>query len=293
MKRSIAVLITCFNRRSKTLASLEALFQQKLPANTELSVYLVDDSSTDGTSPAVRQSYPDVNLIQGDGNLFWNGGMRTAFAEALKSDHDYYLWLNDDTTLETGAIAKLLATHDRLLEQGEKLSVVLGATCDPDTGALTYGGMERRNSWHPLNFKLLPTSDQPQSCHTMNGNCVLIPKQVARVVGNLDPDFIHSSGDLDYGLRVRQQGGSLWLAPGFIGTCRFNSLEGNIWDNPDLSLWQRLKMVNQPKQLPMAEWKVFAKRHAGRYWFFYWLLPYVRLTWGALFGGKMSRTIND
>ncbi|WP_333410708.1 hypothetical protein [Microcoleus sp. LAD1_D5] len=44
----IAVLLTCFNRKQKTLACLEALFNQTLPADTSLTTYLVDDASTDG-----------------------------------------------------------------------------------------------------------------------------------------------------------------------------------------------------------------------------------------------------
>ena len=44
----IAVILTCFNRKQKTLACLEALFNQTLPADTSLTTYLVDDASTDG-----------------------------------------------------------------------------------------------------------------------------------------------------------------------------------------------------------------------------------------------------
>lgn len=292
MECTIAALMTCHDRREKTLACLAALFEQELPAGAKLEAYLVDDGSTDGTAEAVGKSYPEVKIIQGNGGLFWNGGMRTAFAEALESDPDYYLWLNDDTTLYPDAVAKLLSTYRIAKEQGETRSVVVGSTCDPNTGTLTYGGMVRRNWWHPLKFQLLQPSEEPQPCHTMNGNCILIPREVARVVGNLDPDFVHSSGDLDYGLRVRQQGGSVWLAPGYIGTCRVNSLEGNIWDNPDLTIWERLKLANNPKGLPMREWKIFARRHAGLLWPLYWSLPYIRLLWGAIFGGKTSSYTN-
>jgi GT2 family glycosyltransferase len=48
----IAVLLTCFNRKQKTLACLEALFNQTLPADTSLTTYLVDEASTDGIGTA-------------------------------------------------------------------------------------------------------------------------------------------------------------------------------------------------------------------------------------------------
>ncbi|MEB3829838.1 glycosyltransferase family 2 protein [Phormidium sp. CCY1219] len=291
-RKSIAAIATCHNRKDKTLASLEALFKQRLPDDVELNIYLVDDASTDGTAEAVAQTYPQVKTIPGNGSLFWNGGMRVAFREAEKADPDYYLWFNDDTKLYPDAVAKLLSTYQNLGDRASAKNILVGSTCDPDTGKLTYGGMVRSTWWHPLKFRLLPPSQEPQPCHTMNGNCVLIPRSVAEVVGNLDPNFIHSSGDMDYGLRVRQQGGQVWLAPGYVGTCSTNSPDNNIWENQNLNFAQRLKKVSQPKGLPVGEWKVFAQRHAGPLWPFYWGLPYIRLLLAAVFGEKMGSQIN-
>ncbi len=291
--QTIAVIMTCFNRKEKTLASLAGLFNQKLPPHVVLTVYLVDDGSTDGTSEAVRKSYPTVELIEGNGSLFWNGGMRRAFAEAIASDPDFYLWLNDDTLLYPDAINKALSTYQILQAQGELLSVVIGSTCDPETQLLTYGGMIQKYWWHPLKFKLRQPGDQPLRCDTMNGNFVLIPRNIGKKVGNLDPNFIHSTGDMDYGLRVKQNGGSVWIVPGYIGTCAVNSLVGDCWADPKLPVWDRLKKVNQPKGLPIGEWKVFSQRHAGIFWPIFWLLPYFRLLLASAFGGKMSSQINQ
>src|SRR4028118_1511310 len=122
---SIAVLMTCHNRKLKTLLTLESLFRQTLTSEIALSVYLVDDGSTDGTSEEVQQKYPQVKLFSGDGNLFWNGGMRIAFSEAMKDEPDYYLWLNDDTVLAPEALNTLLTTSRQLFEQGEKKAIVV------------------------------------------------------------------------------------------------------------------------------------------------------------------------
>lgn len=290
--KTIAVLMTCYNRKHKTLASLKAIFNQKIPADIQLQVYLVDDGSTDGTSEAVTQTYSQVKIIPGDGGLFWNGGTRLAFAKALQDNHNYYLWLNDDTTLYPEAIEKLLSTSDQIIKTGQANPVIVGSTCDPETGNLTYGGMVRSAWWHPLKFKLVQPTEQPQPCHTMNGNCVLIPRPVAQVVGNLDPNFVHSTGDIDYGLRVRKEGSSVWLAPGYVGTCTTNPPEADIWDNQNLTLSQRLQKIKQPKGLPVQEWKIFAQRHAGLLWPFYWGLPYLRLLLAGVFGGKMGSRIN-
>lgn len=117
--------MTCHNRKSKTLATLESLFQQRSIDEIGHKVYLVDDGSTDGTSQAVQQKYPQVKLFSGDGNLFWNGGMRIAFSEAMKDEPDYYLWLNDDTVLASEALNTLLTTSRQLFEQGEKKAIIV------------------------------------------------------------------------------------------------------------------------------------------------------------------------
>ena len=121
---SIAVLMTCHNRKLKTLATLESLFNQILTSEIALNAYLLDDGSTDGTATAVQQIYPKVKIFSGDGNLFWNGGMRVAFSEAMKDDPDYYLWLNDDTVLDREALSVLLTTSSELIKQGEKNNVI-------------------------------------------------------------------------------------------------------------------------------------------------------------------------
>ena len=62
---SIAVLMTCYNRRETTLECLESLFKAQVPKETTLSIYLVDDGSTDGTGDSVRERYPAVKVLNG------------------------------------------------------------------------------------------------------------------------------------------------------------------------------------------------------------------------------------
>ncbi len=298
-RNRLAALLTCYNRCSKTLGSLSALFNQELPAELTLDVYLVDDGSTDGTAAAVSQAYPQVKILQGNGSLFWNRGMRKAFAEAIQRDYDYYLWLNDDTTLYPNALNKLLETFQRLVEQGEQQAIVTGSTCDPHTGTLTYGGVVRRSRLRPLKFDLLEPGEQVQPCDTINGNCVLIPREVVQVVGNLDPAFTHYIGDWDYGLRAQKRGCTVWLAPGYVGTCAQNDQPGSRV-NSSVSPSEQLKKMSQPKGLnvqeqilyPLGEWKVFAQRHGGLLWPIYWLIPYRRLLWLSLLGSPQKDYTN-
>ena len=267
----LAVLMTCHNRRDITLTCLQALYQQEV----DFEVYLVDDGSSDGTSDAVKASYPNVKILQGDGNLFWVGGMRLAFTEALKDNYDYFLWLNDDTMLEPQALEDLLNIHHDLAKCGHPNSIVVGSTRDPVTGQPTYGGAVQSKLWYTKKFEFVEPGQTPQQCDTMFGNCLLIPNSVAAKVGNIDGVFIHTMGDLDYGLRARKLGCSIWAAPGFVGTCSRNSIGGS-WADTNLSLYKRLKNALQPKAFPLKAWTVFCKRYSGLFWFIYWFLPYLR-----------------
>ena len=215
-----------------------------------------------------------VIILPGDGSLFWNGGMRLAFDEAIKYGYDYYLWLNDDTILYPNALNGLLSQSYMLAKQGNPRAIVVGSTQEPDNGELSYGGLRRRSWVHPLQFCLIEPGDKAIPCDTMNGNCVLIPSSVAEVVGNLDPAFIHNLADYDYGLQARQQKCSIWLAPDYIGTCSYHVLG---WRESNSTWQERLNKLNQPKGLLIKEWKVFAKRNAGLLWPIFWLLPYRKL----------------
>src|SRR5450759_4701317 len=106
----LAVLMACHNRVANTRDCLMALKNQQ-PSGVTVDVFLVDDGSTDGTAQAVRKVYPDATIIQGDGNLYWCGGMRLAFAQAIQKSYDFYLWLNDDTHLEEDAFLRIFQTY--------------------------------------------------------------------------------------------------------------------------------------------------------------------------------------
>lgn len=110
--QTIAVLLTVFNRKDKTLKCLQHLFNQLPIEGYSIDVYLTDDGCTDGTPEAVKEQYPQVNIIHGDGNLFWNRGMYTAWEKAAQKGYDFYLWLNDDTILLPNALSKLLISSN-------------------------------------------------------------------------------------------------------------------------------------------------------------------------------------
>lgn len=278
----LSVLITCHNRKANTLACLLALFENVLPEGILLQVFLVDDGSTDGTADAVRAAFPSVHVLSGDSNLFWCRGMHKAFETALQADGDYFLWLNDDTMLRPDALARLLECEAALGKR--KPVIVVGSTIDERTGTLTYGGVVRPSMFKPVSFQRVVPGAQPQRCDSMTGNIVLIPSEVARAVGNLDPIFEHAMGDTDYALRARRLGFEVWVGPGIFGSCCSNPDAGTYLDASQ-PLAQRWRQMMSRKGLPWRSWLVLTRRHAGPLWVLYFAWPYLCL----IFGGYRRR----
>ncbi|SEB39318.1 glycosyltransferase family 2 protein [Terriglobus roseus] len=271
----IAVLVTCHNRCELTLMALRSLHQQQGIDDVEMKVFLVDDGSTDGTADAVRKLFPEVCILQGCGNLFWNGGMRTAFAEALKGDFDAYLWFNDDTILYRDAMSRVVACAREASAHG-KPAIVAGSTVSPATGEHSYGGFQLHAHGLVLEFeKIKPHTYEVMRCDTVNGNFTLIPREVAKSVGNIEPGFRHQFGDVDYGLRAKRMGFDLMVAPGYVGQCTVGNPEGT-WKDASAPMRKRWKNLMSPKGVPFTEWLLFTRRHYGWRWMHYALSPYAR-----------------
>ncbi len=280
---TLAVLLTCFNRREKTLGTLRSLETQSARIKRKPHVILVDDGSRDGTAEAVLAGFPATELIRGSGSLFWNGGMRVAFGRAKEIGFDYYLLLNDDTVLVPDCLDTLLETSQKLAGQGIS-AIVAASTCDPVTGKRTYGGTRRLLRWNGVKYiRLEPLPDREQRCDTMNGNCVLIPAPVAERLGNLEATFSQQFGDYDYGFRATWAGLAVYIAPGYLGTCTNNPVAGT-WRDTSAPFRTRWQQMMSAKGLPFAEWFLFSRRHCGYLWPLYFLSPYIKVLLASFHG---------
>lgn len=264
---TLVVLMCSYNRKARTLAALSALFAQTVPAPYQLQVFLLDDASSDGTADAVQTLYPQVSLLQGSGQLYWNGAMRRAWQHALAQQPAAaaFVWLNDDVVLDDDALQRLIDAWQLAQAcSNQPVGAVVGAMREPGTTRLSYGGRCRHSRLQPLRLgPVLAASGQLQRCDFINGNWCLIPAAVVTQIGILSPDFTHSMGDYDYGLRAQQAGFMLYQAPGSFGECAANSGRGGVLD-ASLPMTKRLQLLNQPNRWPPAnEWRGFVRAHGG------------------------------
>ena len=218
-----AVLMTCHNRKETTLRCLRGL-------PSDVDVYLVDDGSTDGTGAAVKASFPRVNVIRGEGDLYWAKAMELAWKTAVGAgDWDGYLWLNDDVEIDADAVS-------RVAKSGNGGEIIVGELINA-RGEVTYG----------LRGDLF------------TGNVVYVPRAVYEELGMICGDYAHAWADSDYAMRAKRAAVKV-VSCGVVGKCEGHpnrpSLKG-------LSLRQRWKLLFDPKGWNLHDLWLYRRRNWG------------------------------
>jgi GT2 family glycosyltransferase len=270
----IVTLATCHNRSKKTLRALEGLHSQELPDHIELVHVLVDDASSDGTSRAVSERFPEVEIIHGDGNLYWAGGMRFGWERSVKhKKYDFLFVYNDDVEFFPDALKRLIEVGGIYEKNQDALPYVVVGSCQSNVDcSTTYGGQVRSSRVNPLSFNRAdPPSDGYLVVDTLNMNCALINRAALGVTNFLAPYFIHRGADYEFGLRLNKSGGAVVLASGYYGFCERNQ------DNPVVlsSLSDYLMERVSPKSAPPNVLARFYRSHGSLFWPFYFLRSYI------------------
>lgn len=234
--KKIAVLLTCHNRKDKTVRCLTGLLRLKDAYNTlhqeneiDLWTYLTDDGCTDGTVEAIKGGIGNkmnLQILSGSGNLFWAGGMRFCWNEALKhhEEWDYYLLLNDDVELLDTMFDELFQAEEFSKNQYRKEGIVSGFICNPnDMTKTTYGGGVWLNKMLAKQKRLTP-SGHPQLCDMTNANILLVPAMVVDKIGIFYKGYQHGLADYDYSNTARKKGIPVILTANFCGKCEDDHL---------------------------------------------------------------------
>lgn len=254
----IAVLLATFNRREKTLTCLDSLFNQDNLSDTQLDVFLTDDASSDNTAAAVKSKFPQVKIFAGTGSLFWAGGMRNSWTNALTAKPDYFLLLNDDTVLTKTAVADLLKYSTIDANRNAGSAICIGSTVDWHTGEISYGGKKLRSK-NNIKSDTVYSKTQYVECDLGNANIMLVPKQVVEKIGILSDAFTHVLADYDYTLRAKKAGFKVVVTPGILGNCLDD--HGNNWKSGNVTLKDRIKYLKSPKGLAYSEYLGFIREH--------------------------------
>lgn len=242
----IAILITCYNRKDKTLKCLSEIYANYNKNLYSFEIFIVDGGSSDNTPSFIKEKFPEVHLKICNG-LFWAEGMREAWKlSETYGIFDYFLLLNDDTNLYPIAIDELIKADKYSLETKGKSGIYVGSTCDPETKKYTYGGIKLKQ-WGKRAGTILVPNGTYQQCDLANANILMISRTVYNVLGSFSNEYTHGIADFDYSLSAVKAGFPVWVLPFYCGECQND--HGPSWLPQGSTLKQRIKYLYSPKGL--------------------------------------------
>jgi glycosyltransferase involved in cell wall biosynthesis len=168
-------------------------------------VVIVDDGSTDGTSTAIHELYPDVTILAGNGDLWWTGAINLGMKYAYDQGAEYIVWLNDDCELSFETLSSLA----QFCQEHPKTIAGAQGFLKDSTGVMAFGG--KRKTWQGYRYLRVGQS-QIIPCDLLSGNVVCLPRSVIVAIGY--PDTIltpHYGGDSLYLIRAKKAGFQLYI----------------------------------------------------------------------------------
>lgn len=283
----ITAIMTCFNRKAKTLRCLRCLFDaaEKYKADNDaddfqLSLYLTDDGCTDGTADAVKSQFADkdITIVQGKGNCFWAGGMRLAWRKALASggSTDFFLLVNDDTFAFPDVFSELLRTDSYCVQHFGRHGMYSGVTCDShDHSIITYSGdiYDRQGRLHRLH-----PNGTPQLITMTNANMLLVHASVVDTIGIFYDGYQHGSADNDYSWQATKHGIPVLITAHTCAYCDFDHIgqKAETVKMFSMTVRERKAYVSHPLHSDY-DYLTFIKRNMPRKYPLSWVLRKLRV----------------
>lgn len=226
MTASWWLIVLSWNGREDTLACLRSL-QPLRDADT--AIVCVDNGSTDGSPAAVREQFPDIDLIENGANLGFSGGNNVGIRHALERGAEWVVLVNNDAVLAPDAIARL---RDAAREHPGAgiLSGKLFFADPPDR--IWFAGQRfwplLGYSGRPRGYRKAdaPRYRRPGEIGRAAGAFMAVSRAAMEAAGLLDDDLFAYVEDVDWSLRVRRAGFGVRFVPDAIAWHHVSSSTG-------------------------------------------------------------------
>ena len=202
---SVAIIIVNWNSYSFTFDCITSLKKCNYP---NFKIILVDNGSTDFSIEKLSKDFKEIDIIKNKSNLGFTGGNNIAISRALKENFDYVMLLNNDTKVNSDFLSFLV----RRLENENNLGAIQPLILQ----------MEDKNKiWNAGGsfIRLIGLSnvvDKGKNIKSINlnkhysewisGCCIMLKSKVIREVGLLDNSFFAYFEDVDWSLRIKNEG---------------------------------------------------------------------------------------
>jgi len=202
-----------WNGREDTLCCLESLTRV---AHPDLGIVCVDNGSHDGSAEAVRERFPQVELIEAGANLGYSGGNNLGLLYALERGAHWLVLVNNDATVASDVIRGF----QRAASACPRAGILAGKVYFSDRPQTLWFAGQRVSellgySGKPRGYGRPDGPRYSQVCSTGRavGALMAISREAIEAVGLLDEDLFAYVEDVDWALRVRRAGMDVVFAP--------------------------------------------------------------------------------
>lgn len=211
MQPPLVFIVTLnWNRREDTLECLRSMEDLDYPNKRLL---LVDNGSEDNSVAAVKETFPEVEIIENASNLGFSAGTNVGLEYALSHEAQYILLLNNDTHIKSNALNELMS--DMSDDVGMVAPKIYYAE-DP-TRIWSLGG---RRHWLTTEKvgDVRGQIDKGQGTKNLErdyvaGCAILLSRNFLEDIGLFDERFFMYYEDSDLSLRARDGGYRLLISP--------------------------------------------------------------------------------
>jgi hypothetical protein len=169
-------------------------------------IYLVDNSSNDGSAEFTLDNHPEVTVIRMPENLGYSMAYNVATPRAFADGCDWVIWANNDILLEPGCLEEL----DRAVQSDPGIGVAGPAF-------LSWNGDEPNyymKGKHPASIPAMTARSRiPIDVDWVEGSFLMVSRDTVETVGPLDPHFFAFWEEADFCRRVRHSGRRVVLVP--------------------------------------------------------------------------------
>ncbi len=204
MQPHVSIIILNWNGFEMTMDCLNSLSQI---AYENYKVVLIDNGSDDGSAEKLQNRFESsfLDVVALNVNHGFTGGNNIGIEYAQKKyDPDFYLLLNNDTTVDKFFLSEMIkafysvtgcyAVVPKIYYYGNKNVLwFAGGSINRITGLIKHYGRNRKDS---------DKYNQQKKTAFMTGCAALISKEAIKEVGMLDNRFFAYSEDTDYSLRI-------------------------------------------------------------------------------------------
>jgi len=223
-RAAVDVGVVTWNTRDLTVRALRKLLDAD--QGVDITLYVRDNASTDGTAGAIAAQVPEATLDAGTTNLGFGAGMNTLIA---RSSNPWFFCLNSDAWPEPGALAQLVAAAEarpqaaavapRLETPDGSLEFSTHPFPSPRVSAAVNLGLHRFLSPRRKKAMLLDgwfRHDEARAVDWAVGAALLMRRSALDVVGGFDERFFMYAEDLEWAWRAHQRGFETWFEPAAI-----------------------------------------------------------------------------